>query len=92
MAKETKKAFAKITVDDYSCTVSKPTRQVLEVVLGMLGVNGQKPQMLKAGEIILNSCWIDGDKEILQDDDLLVAASLQAYQLIEIKQASLEKL
>lgn len=91
MAKQTKAAY-EIEVEGFSCRLSKPTRQTLKVVYAkMLKADGSL-NLLEGGEIMLNSCWIDGDKEIKEDDDLFLSACMAACQLIEIKEASLKKL
>jgi len=47
---------------------------------------------MKFNEIMLNSCWIDGDEEIKTDDSLFLAASSKLAELIEVKEAELVKL
>lgn len=88
----TKKPFAEIIIEDKKCRVSKPSRAVVEIALSKMGISGGNSQLIAAGEIILNSCWIDGDSEILKNDDYLIPAALQAYQLIEFKTAELKKI
>jgi len=81
-----------ITVDDKSCKLRELDRQTLEVALGLIMNNNSKPQYIRAGEIILNACWVEGDEEIKTNDKYLVAAAFQAFQLIEIKDAQLKKI
>ena len=76
----------------FSCYLKKANRGVLEAALSFVQPGaGQKPKIIKAGELLLNSCWVAGDPEIKERDDLLVAACFEAYELIEIKKARLEK-
>ncbi len=86
-----------------ACYLSEMTRGTLEVVLSMIQPKGnEKPQYLSAGEKILRSCWlnkatvngkeVESDKEILENDGLLVAAAMQAYELVDIKTAKITKL
>lgn len=95
---EKKPAKFEITVEDdngkeFKCRLSSVSRNVLEVVIGLIMPSGgEKPQYLKAGELILNSCWISGDEEIKNDEELLIAASMQAYKLFELKKTTLSKL
>ena len=87
-----KNAFYEIEVDGFKCKLSKPTRQTLKIVYAkMLKADGSL-NLLEGGEIMLNSCWVEGDKEIKEKDDLFLSACMAAVQLIEIKEASLKKL
>lgn len=75
------------------CILRKPNRKVLGEVLSLLSpIGGQRPDILSAGEWILKTCWEDGDERIKSEDDLLIAASLKAVELVEIKEAELKKL
>ena len=47
---------------------------------------------LKFNEVVLNNCWLGGDEEIKTDDALFLAASSKLPALIQIKDATLEKL
>jgi len=87
-----------------ACYLEEMNRDVLEAVLSMIQPKGnEKPKYLQAGEKILNSCWIkktklangeevESDDEILTKDSLLVAASMQAYELVDIKRTNITKL
>jgi len=88
----TKKGDYQLTVDDKTCILKKPTRATIEIALGKMGVSGGQSELIRAGEIILRNCWVDGDAEILNNDDYLIPAALQAYQLIEFKTAELKKI
>lgn len=91
MAKVTTASY-EIEVDGFKCKLSEPTRQVLKVVYSkMLKADGSL-NLIEGGEIMLNSCWISGDKEIKEDDNLFISACLSACQLIEVKEAKLVKL
>lgn len=91
MANKQKAAY-EIEVEGYKCRLSEPTRQTLKIVYSkMLKADGSL-NLIEGGEIMLNSCWIDGDKEIKEDDKLFVSACLSACQLIEVKEAKLKKL
>lgn len=43
-------------------------------------------------EVILQKCFVAGDKEVYEDDRYFMGASAQVANLIEIKTATLEKL
>ena len=47
---------------------------------------------MKFNEAILTNCWLGGDKEIKTDDALFLSASSKLGELIQIKEATLEKL
>jgi len=71
----------------------KLDRGTLEVALSKMGLNGSTPQMIAAGELILKSCIVKGGDEtkVLANEDYTVAASLQAFELINIVEARLKK-
>lgn len=48
--------------------------------------------VLKYGETLLRQCWVGGDTEIRSDDDMFLAASGKAVELVEVGEAELEKL
>ena len=77
----------KITVDNKSCLLRKPNRKEL----GYATMAG-KDYPLKFNEVILNACWLDGDDEIRNDDTLFLSASAKIADIIEVKEAELEKL
>ena len=74
------------------CTLKAPSRFTLEAALSKMGLNGGQAEIISAGEIVLRGCWIEGDKEILDNDTYLVPAALQAYNLIDLKTATLKKI
>ena len=47
---------------------------------------------MKFNEAILTNCWLGGDEEIKTDDALFLSASSKLGELIQIKDATLEKL
>ena len=89
-------ATVRIQIEDKCCYLKKLDRTTLEVVLGIVQPSaGVKPKLIEAGEIILNTCWIAGDPELKSKEEknegYLVAAAMEAYNLIEFKQSTLEK-
>ena len=75
----------------FGCILNHPKPQILSKALGAIsGINGE-PDMYKAGKYIIDSCWVVGDKEINENDDFNLAASLQALALVEILQGSIKK-
>ncbi len=77
----------KITVEDKCCFVHRPSRKTLSYASTV----GTK-DIVKFNEVLLNGCWIDGDAEIKTDDSLFLSVAGQLSELIQIKEAALEKL
>jgi hypothetical protein len=77
----------RIQVEDQACYLKKPGRKTL----GYASL-AAKENPLKFNEIILNDCWIDGDEAIRTDDALFLSVSSKIPELIEVKEAELEKL
>lgn len=76
-----------LKVDGRVAYIKKPDRKTL----GYASTAGAKDPM-KFNEILMKECFIGGDEEIKTDDDLFLAASSQLAQIIEVKEAELEKL
>jgi len=96
MSKEVKNLVPKgakyeIEVEGKVCYLKALDKATLEIVLGMTA-GSENSQLIRAGEVILNRCWVGGDEEIRKNDELTVAAAFQCYELIEIKEATLKKL
>ena len=77
----------RISVDGKSCLLRKPNRKEL----GYASVAG-KDNPLKFNEVIFNACWLAGDEELRTNDTLFLSASAKIADIIEIKEAELEKL
>ncbi len=82
---------AKITVKDEAgdkvCYLRHPSRKAL----GYASMAG-KDNPLRFNEVILNDCWLAGDEEIRTNDTLFLSVSGKIAELIEVKEAELEKL
>jgi len=76
-----------IEVEDKKCFLHPPTRHVLDAAQA-----ASKKAESKFNEVILKSCWLAGDKEIVNDDNYFLAASTQLTKTIEFKEATLKKL
>ena len=46
---------------------------------------------LKANEILLTSNWLEGDKRILEDDDLFLSAGQLLGEIIKVREGQLKK-
>lgn len=79
-------------VREYTCFLKPINRQTFGVAMAKAIPSSGMPDYVGAGEIILNTAWLDGDEELKKDDSLLLSAAMQAYGLIEIKTSSLKKL
>jgi hypothetical protein len=51
-----------------------------------------KTDPLKFNEVILNECFVGGSEAIKTDDSLFLGVSAKLAEIIEVKEAELEKL
>jgi hypothetical protein len=77
----------KISVGDKSCYLKTPNRKTLSYA----STAGAKDPF-KFNEVILSQCWLGGDEEMKTDDMLFLSVSSKIGDLINIKEAVLEKL
>ena len=77
----------KIEVGGKSALLRKPTRKQLAYISESKATNN-----IKASEFLLKECWIEGDQEIIDDDELFLGVIPILGKIIEVKQAQLEKL
>lgn len=76
-----------IEVEDKKAYLKRPDRKALSAAAV---VGGKDP--MKYNEVLLNSCWIEGDEELRTDDSYFLAVSAKLAELIEIKEAELKEL
>lgn len=76
-----------ITVEDKICYLKSPDRKTLSFASS---VATKDP--LKFNEILLKNCWLDGDQDIQTNDVLFLSASSKLTEIIQVKEATLEKL
>ena len=74
-----------ITVDDKSCIIHKPTRQDLSYVSVV-------KDPMKINETLLKQLWVDGDKEMIEDDDCFMAVCNKMSEVLKVKEAEIKKL
>lgn len=74
-----------ITVDGKSCILHKPTRQNLSYASVV-------KDPIKMSETLLKQLWVDGDKEIQEQDDLFMAVVNKMEEVIKVKEAEVKKL
>lgn len=75
----------------YRCTLGEIDRETLEDCLGLIMPVMGRPQILTAGKKILTNCSTEMDDAILQDDELLIAACMKAYEKIETRKGKVTK-
>lgn len=78
-----------VKVEDKLAVVRKPGRKDLSFATAG---SSQGRDALKFAEILLKQCWIDGDKEIMEDDDYFLGAVPTLEALAENKKAEIKKL
>ncbi|BDD07497.1 hypothetical protein [Aureibacter tunicatorum] len=67
--------------------LKKPSRKVLAAFLSKVGADP-----LGAYELLLKNCWMHGDEEILNDDELLLGACSALEPLVSFRQGVLKKI
>lgn len=75
-----------ISVEDKAAIFKAPNRKTLSYA------NNAKQDIVKFNETILNACYVEGDRELLDNDKYFLAAGAKAIELIEIKEAEIVKL
>ena len=66
-----------IVVDDKKAILHKPTRKDLS--FAMAG-SSQAKDSIKFAEILLNQCWIDGDKEIKEENEQKLLKAIEEFK------------
>jgi len=69
-----------------SAIFKKPDRNVIGLTMNL-----EKRNPLRAKETMLRSCYLEGDKRILDDDDAFMSACTVIDEFVTIKQADLKK-
>lgn len=78
-----------IKVDDRKAILRKPARQDLSYATAG---SSQGKDGMKFSELLMRQCWIDGDREILEDDEYFLSALPVLESITELKQAEIKKL
>lgn len=76
-----------IKAEGHICYLHKPSRKAISYA----SVAG-KTDPLKFNEVLMRECWLGGSEAIRRNDDLFLAASGVLDQIVEVKEAELEKL
>jgi len=74
-----------LSVENKSCIVRRPNRKDLSYVSVV-----KNP--IQMSETLLKQLWVDGDKEILEDDSLFLAVIPKMEEVIKIKESAIKKL
>ena len=74
-----------ITVEDKSWILRKPNRKDLSFVSVV-------KDSIKMSETLLKQLWVDGDKEIQDNDEYFLAAIPKMEEVIKVKEAQVKKL
>lgn len=74
-----------LSVEGKSCIVRRPNRKDLSYVSV---VNDP----IKMSETLLKQLWVDGDKEIQEDDTLFLAVVPKMEEVIKVKKSAIKKL
>lgn len=72
-----------IAVGDYRAILRPPTADDLGDYMTAIGTNG----MSKAVAMIIEQLWIDGDFEMIDDEDMFISVFLQMNNILETKKA-----
>lgn len=78
-----------ITVDDKAALFRKPTRQHISFATA---ASSQGMDAIAFTESIMKNTFLEGDREILEDDDYFLPAMPVINQMVESKQAEIKKL
>lgn len=78
---------------EYTCFLGPISRAIYSVANSkMISLSTGGMDNLAAGEVILENCWMEGDKEIKENESIKMAAEMQAVGLMELREAELVKL
>ena len=67
----------------------KPSRKDLSYATAG---SGQGTDAMKFSEILMRQCWVDGDSEILDNDDYFLGAVPALQAVTEVRKAEIKKL
>lgn len=76
-----------VKCDGHVAYLKKPSRKAISYA----SVAG-KTDPVKFNEVLLNDCFIGGSEKVKTDDSLFLGISAKLAELIEVKEAELEKL
>lgn len=74
-----------ISVEGKSCILRRPNRRDLSYVSVV-------KDPIKMSETLLKQLWVEGDKEIQEQDDLFLAVIPKMEEVIKVKESQIKKL
>ena len=74
-----------ISVEGKSCLLRRPTRKDISYASVV-----RDPMQLS--ETMLKQLWLDGDREILEQDDLFLAVVAKMEEVMKVKEAEIKKI
>lgn len=78
-----------VTVGDKRAVLHKPSRKDLSYATAG---SGQGTDAMKFSEILMRQCWVDGDSEILDNDDYFLGAVPVLQAVTEVRKAEIKRL
>lgn len=75
-----------IEVEDKAAVFKAPDRKTLSMA------NVVQNDIIKFNETILKNCFIQGDRELLDNDAYFLGAGAKAIELVQIKESKIAKL
>lgn len=74
-----------ISVEGKSCLLRRPTRKDISYASVVC-------DPMQLSETMLKQLWLDGDREILEQDDLFLAVVAKMEEVMKIKEAEIKKI
>lgn len=81
-------AIYELSSGEHKAFFKNPDRNALALALSYRA----KDKVLEAGEVLLDNCYVGGDKAIVEDEMLRIAASLQIANIVELPDVQVKKL
>ena len=76
---------------ELKCWLRTPDKSMKTTILSTMYSQGEKANPFLQGEKLLRTCWICGDLEFLEVDDITISASIQCFNMIRPAIVELKK-
>lgn len=73
------------------CIIKKPNANLLGKVINKISAFVGSPDIVGAGKLILDNCWMCGDKEIQENEEFALYAAMQCVTVVNVMQGSIKK-
>jgi len=74
------------------CLIREPTVSESGKILPyLIKIGDNDPDFIKAGNQLIKSCWIAGDDEIRQNEDLAAEVAFSLLSIVQLKVADVKK-